>query len=659
MKIKYLFTVIYALLGLTVQAQKLDLVGLLSHVDGNLDGRMVLAKIDTGGKDIQNIQLVSFSLRNGKSTESSDYELLADGYYLFPIPSTLDRNFLVPLLNTSDRYAYRVRLVTADGTVLESEMIEDNGERRFRWIGSDVKWNSYTTGYSPDTPRIDCSIDYKTNPFNVGGISFYKSFSTHGKGSFTFIFPEDNPYDRFFTYYGIQDNKSLGDVRFSLIVNGQTLETHDMYSMTNSVKPADGIYLRSFETAINGQTTIVLNGEVIDDYSHDHMNFPLGRLYLKKDTRKSQQSDWPSSQILSSDKPFQYTLDAQFTSGGNVYYKIISGGEYASIDGNVLNVTQIPADQSAYIEVMAIQPGTVDYLPSPMYSSKFYIRNNKVVQKNERYVIQDGDEIDELTVYADPESRGQVVVDNGLAKVKKLVLKYTFTPGKWNFITFPANLDINKASNLNELGYQYNEGTKAYYIRQYSTRLRAENPSQTAWDKLNVPHVLRNKGYIMGISRSADNPDDKPVEVTFVLENVMLGMDADVDGTMNVELNLMELAPGSEIPVYVMPDGVKGEPLKVMIRFSPADLSELPMNYARALDEARVTFNPNHSGIRLTLPTEEPAKVVFFDKKGRIVKAVKYVSPYLIDLRDLNKGQYELYIEYGNASQTKTLDWNP
>lgn len=658
MKTRYLFTALCVLLSLTVQAQSLELVGLLPSANGGLDGRMILAKVDDGGKGIQDIQLESFSLRNGQSTVTSDFTALSDHYYLLPIPSTLDRNFEVPLIETSDRYAYRVKLVTSDGTTLESEMIEDNGERRFRWIGSDVKWNSYTTGYSPDTPRIDCSIDYKKNPFNVGGISFYKSFSTHGKGSFTFILPEDNPYDRFFTYYGIQDNKSLGDVRFSLIVNGQTLETHDMYSMTNAVKPADGIYLRCFDTEINGQTTIVLDGEVIDDYSQDHMNFLLGRLYLKKDTRKLQQSDWSSSQILSSDKPFQYTLDAQFTSGGEVYYKIISGGEYASIDGNILNVTQIPADQSAYIEVMAIQPGTADYLPV-MYVSKFYIRNNKVVQKNERYVIQDGDEIDELTVYADPESRGQVVVDNGLAKVKKLILKYTFTPGKWNFISFPANLDMDKASNLNELGYKYNEGTKAYYIRQYSTRLRAENPSQTAWQKLDVPHVLRNKGYIMGVSRSADNPDDKPVEVTFVLENVMLGMDADVDGTMNVELNLMELEPGTEIPVYVMPDGVKGDPLRVMIRFSPEALSDLPINYARALDEARVTFNPNHSGIRLTLPTEEPAKVVFFDKKGRIVKAVKYVSPYLIDLRDLKKGQYELYIEYGNASQTKTLDWNP
>lgn len=657
MKTRYLLTVLCVLLGLTVQAQSLELVGLLPSANGGLDGRMILAKVDDGGKGIQNLQLESFSLRNGQSTVTSDFTALSDHYYLLPIPSTLDRNFEVPLVETSDRYAYRVKLTTSDNELVLSEMIEDNGVKRFWWIGSDVKWDDCTSGYN-NIIKFDEGID-GGNPFPVNSISFYKSFSTHANGSFTFNFDEDTPYSCFFTYYGIQDNKSSGDIRFTLTVNDEVKADQVMYAKDNPKKPADKIYLRKYEVPINGQTTIYISGDMIDDNGQDHMNFPMGRLYLKPDTRKSQQSTWPSSQTLSAFRPFQQTLDAGFTSQGQTYYKILSGSEYASVEGNVLNVTKIPEDPSAYIEVMAVQPGTADYLPSPVYRCKFYISNSKVVQKDERYVLHNGDEIEELTVYADPDSRGQIMVDNGFAKVKKLILKYTFTPGKWNFISFPANLDMDKASNLNELGYKYNEGTKAYYIRQYSTRLRAENPSQTAWQKLDVPHVLRNKGYIMGISRSADNPDDKPVEVTFVFENTTLGMGTDVDGTMNVELNLMELEPGTEIPVYVMPDGVKGDPLKVMIRFSPEAISDLPMNYARALDEARVTFNPNHSGIRLTLPTEEPAKVVFFDKKGRIVKAVKYVSPYLIDLRDLKKGQYELYIEYGNASQTKTLDWNP
>lgn len=112
MKTRYLFTAICALLGLTVQAQSVKLVGLLPTPDGSLNGRMVLAKMDDGGKGIKNVQLVSFSLRNGESTVTSDSIVLPDGYYLLPIPSTLNRNFEVPLVETSDRYAYRAKLIT-------------------------------------------------------------------------------------------------------------------------------------------------------------------------------------------------------------------------------------------------------------------------------------------------------------------------------------------------------------------------------------------------------------------------------------------------------------------------------------------------------------------------------------------------------------------
>lgn len=161
----------------------------------------------------------------------------------------------------------------------------------------------------------------------------------------------------------------------------------------------------------------------------------------------------------------------------------------------------------------------------------------------------------------------------------------------------------------------------------------------------------------MGVSRSADNPDNKPVEVTFVFENTSLGMDASNNGSLNVELNMMQLEPGTEIPVYVMPDGgLKGVPLLVKVKFSPSDVSALPVNYAKALDEARVTFNPNNSGIRLTLPTQEQAKVVVFDSKARMIKAVKYVAPYLIDVTDLKPGSYQLYIQYGNATATKSFE---
>lgn len=653
MKARYIFVLLFSLLGLHLQAQSIELGGILPAADGGLNGRMVIAKVDDGGKQIQSMQLVSFSLRDGKSTTTSDYVSLGEGYYLLPIPTTLDRNFEVPLMNTTDRYAYRVKLTTTDGTALLTEMIEDNGVERFKWIGSDVKWTSFTQGEIG--PKVDMALG-GFNPFKVANINFYKSFSVHGKGSFTFDFPADNPYSRMFTYYGIQDDRPGGDIRFSFVVNGTTVETHDMYSMSNPVKPADGIYLRKFETPVNGATVIKLLGDVIDDAAYDHMNFPMGRMYLKPDSRKKQQAGWPSVETLASDKPFTHTLDAAFTSGGKTFYEVVSGTEYASVEGNVLNIHTIPQDKSEYIEVKAIQLGTADYMPATPSTCRFYVRNYKVVPADGKLVLNNGDVVDQLTVYANPDSRGQVVVDNGFASVNKLILKYTFKPGEWNFISFPANVSLSQISDLNSLGYTLNGSQKAFYLCEYSTRSRAEQPSKTAWTKLTSDNVIKNKGYIMGVSRSADNPENKPVEVTFVFENTTLGFGTSNSGSLNVELNMMQLEPGSEIPVYVMPDGLKGAPLKVMVKFSPKDISELPLNYAKALDDVRVTFNPNNSGIRLTLPTQEQAKVVIFDSKERVIKAVKYIAPYLIDITDLKPGKYQLYIQYGNATATKPFE---
>lgn len=655
MKARYIFVLLFSLLGLHSQAQSIELIGLVPSADGSLAGRKILAKVDDGGAGISTVQLVSFSLRDGSSTVTSDNIPLSGGYYLLPIPETLDRDFTVPLLDTKDRYAYRAKFTSKAGNNYISEMIEDNGVERFRWIGADVKWNAATSGYD-NRIKYDQGID-GGNPFPVDGINFYKSFSTHATGSFTFNFAEDTPYSRLFTYYGIQDNKSAGDIKFTLTVNGELKDTHTMYAKNNSVKPSDGIYLRKYDVAIDGQTDIVINGDMIDDINQDHMNFPLGRLYLKKDVRKEQEATWPATEILAYGKPFKHTLDAGFTSGGTGLYYITSGSEYATIEGNVLNVHTIPTDDSAYIEVAAVQPGTDEYLTSPLSTCRFYVVNDKTVPADGKLMLNNGDEVDELTVYANPSSRGQVVVNNGFASVNKLILKYTFNPGEWNFISFPANASLSQISNLNSLGYTLNGSQKAFYLCEYNTRSRAEQPSKTAWTKLASDNVIKNKGYIMGVSRSADNLDNKPVEVTFVFENTKLGFDPSNNGSLNVELNMMQLEPGSEIPVYVMPDdGLKGSPLKVMVKFSPKDISSLPVNYVKALDDARVTFNPNRSGIRLTLPTQDQAKVVIFDSKEHVVKAVKYVAPYLIDVTDLKPGKYQLYIQYGNATATKPFE---
>lgn len=291
---------------------------------------------------------------------------------------------------------------------------------------------------------------------------------------------------------------------------------------------------------------------------------------------------------------------------------------------------------------------------SVFYDNVTDVKDVRVVGKDEKLVLQSGEEVDEITVYGDFQSAGQVVVESGFAKVNRLILKYTFVPGKWNFVSFPGNFNIDDISNLNELGYYFNKSPKAYYIREYSTKKRTEG--QSAWTMLPSPEVKVNKGYIMGIARTADNPDSAPVEVTFVIDNTILGVSSTSDGSMNVQLDMSGMEEGEEVEVVVKPVGVKGIPLNMKVRYELAEDIEKPVNFANSLDEARVTFNPNRSGIRLTLPDDTPAKVIIFNKRGKAVKAVKYVSPYLIDIRDLKKGHYDMIVEYGNARSFKSFE---
>lgn len=281
--------------------------------------------------------------------------------------------------------------------------------------------------------------------------------------------------------------------------------------------------------------------------------------------------------------------------------------------------------------------------------------STKIVQKDERLVITDNSDIEELVVYGDAQSVGQIVVQDGLVKVNRLILKYSFMPGKWNFITFPGEFNLDQTSDLNSKGYYLNQNPKPYYICEYDTKTRAQQPEKSSWKKLESPVVKKDKGYIMGIARTGTD-DQTPVEITFTFDNTSLGTTVSQNGTLDVALNLIQLDPGTEFPVYVHAEGVKSNILKVMVSFQPKELDKLPLDFAEALEQARVTFNPDKSGIRLTLPESTPAKVLIFNKKGKMMKAVKYVSPYIIDIKDLKKGKYTMLVEYGNSRDFKYFE---
>ena len=252
---------------------------------------------------------------------------------------------------------------------------------------------------------------------------------------------------------------------------------------------------------------------------------------------------------------------------------------------------------------------------------------------------------------------GQVVVKNGIVQVKKLILKYTFVPKEWNFITFPSDLDIDKISDLNAKGYYLNtkpSGRGAYYIRSYDTQVRAENPSGSVWKNLETPEVKGLRGYIMGINNALGMD---PVEVTFTMDNVSLDFESSIR-PLNLTLDLSKVEPGTRQDVYIKPVNVKGNTLKVSVDFQPENLSVLPINHAKALEGMRFTFTPDKRGIRLTLPDQTPAKIAIYNKKGtKLMKAVRYVAPMVLDLSDLKSGTYQMVINYGDATAVRILDF--
>ena len=155
------------------------------------------------------------------------------------------------------------------------------------------------------------------------------------------------------------------------------------------------------------------------------------------------------------------------------------------------------------------------------------------------------------------------------------------------------------------------------------------------------------------LSRTSAFPPS--VEVTFTIDNTTLGVTSTSDGTMNVQLDMTMVPENEEVEVVVQPVDVKGIPLVVKAKFEPEEEVVKPLNFKNALEEARITFNPNKSGIRISLPENSPAKVMIFDKKGRLAKAVKYISPFVIDISDMKKGHYDVLIQYGNARSYKNL----
>lgn len=377
--------------------------------------------------------------------------------------------------------------------------------------------------------------------------------------------------------------------------------------------------------------------------------------YTTENLRAHQDIEWQSEEVVNDYKAFTKQLTATSTSGLPVMYRIVSGHEYARlVDNNMLSVTQMP--DSARVIVEAFQPGSKEYLPAGVQTCLFRLRKSVVVERDSRIDLLGGHDVDELIIYADSKSSGQVTVKDGIVNVRTLKLKYTFTPGEWNHIAFPTDVDLSLISDLAEKGYTFSIDDDAaagtYIIRHYDTYMQAEMQDDSPWQTLGAPMLKGMKGYIMKLV--SDNP--APVEITFTISNTEINFNnALCDLYINV--NMRNCEPETRHSVYIRPANVKGNTLRVDMRYVPADLSELPLNHAKALEVMRVTHTPVRGAIRLTLPDQTPARVAIFDKKGKkLLKAVNYISPMKIDISDLKQGTYRMVVVYGPASREMEVE---
>lgn len=173
--------------------------------------------------------------------------------------------------------------------------------------------------------------------------------------------------------------------------------------------------------------------------------------------------------------------------------------------------------------------------------NNYYLGEHVILEEEDKLNLENGEHIGDLEINADPEQSGQVVAKNGGANVDEVTLHYTVKPGSWNFISFPMNCNLDMISNLNELGFYYNtKEKKSYYLKEYSEEKRAAG-EENNWISKTEPVVEKGKGYLFGVARNNDNPENLPIEVVFQFRNNDLS-----DYINNMDANMTSLLSYSE-----------------------------------------------------------------------------------------------------------------
>lgn len=367
--------------------------------------------------------------------------------------------------------------------------------------------------------------------------------------------------------------------------------------------------------------------------------------------RRPQTIEWVESKDFKAYKPFMVELDAVASSGAPVYYHVVSGGEYASVSDGRLVFHTIPATNCTVV-VEAVQAGSRDFSAAAPRRCSFNVLRAVTVAADEVCRLQSGNSVEEVVIYGNNRSVGQLTVEGGMLRVKKLVLKYTFIPGEWNYLAFPSDINLDRVADFAAKGYTLGapEGSPSLTVARYNTLMGASNNTGEAWVTLKRPYLEAGRGYVMRLGTEAGTD---PVEITFEIDNVRLDMETSLR-PLRVDLDLSAVVPGETTRVYLKGENVKTNTLQVDVTYNPADHSAMPLNHRAALRDMRLTTDEAFTAMRLTLPTRDVARVGIFCG-DRLVKAVKYVAPGVIDISSLAPGEYTVVVSYGPATASRTF----
>lgn len=601
-------------------------------VESHLQKSNLFISFDPAAKQVSDLLIYRYN--NVKSMQIADSLILIRNGQSLVLPKGQTYKIEVPDYDSTQ--VYKAKVIYNDGTVAMSSLFDNRGENMV--FMSDLPYEArggWGHGYRAD-------VSYDNSVLEILDQTYAKGF-----GIFTTGWAKVRDlhrFNRFVTDYGYHKGYS-GDAIASLKVNDTEVQNSGVFR--NNVR-------LTFDQKLSGADVLEVYLNANGSNYNEIIDLGAARFYESPKNVREQVITWKPVEEIKVNEPAVFDLTASCSSFNPVYYRIIKGEEYAELidEGTKLSVLQIPAEAEIIVE--AFQPGDLEYAPATPVQCSFRMTRAIVVQAHETRVLEGGTDIEELIVYGNTFQSGQVSVNSGIVKIRKMIYKFRMMPGKAHILTFPATADLVKISNFREQGYLFNDDSEnGWKLQEYDGEDRALNGQRIQnWKDKTSSVVDPFKGYML---IAPERSSGESVEVSFVFENVSLDFNSQLN-QMNLTLDFSGRMPGKDYRAYVKPENVKGNVLTVSIDYQPP-VEDQPMNYREEVEKARLIAFDQGRQFRIALPvTHIAAKVYVLNKKGtKVLKAYEYYAPAAIDVSDLKKGKYPVVVKFGDEVSSKLL----